>query len=360
VSVAQRLVLHIGSMKSGTSFIQNVLGHNKEHLGDAGILFPGQRWRSQVNAVKELIGRGGPKQEPFDPDGAWQRLADEINAWSGTAVVSMEFLGPRSAEKIGQILDSFPDTHVEAVLTCRDLARNIPAMWLESVQNGSVTTWTDYLAAVRDRDTRSPAGRNFWRHQDLVEIAGRWGGALGPDRLTLLTVPQRGAPPGLLWERFAGVLGIDPEGCDLEVRANPGIGLATGLVLRRLNEQMVQDGEIPDHYDRFVKHALSKRGLVARQGVEPRLGLDEPWVLEEGERQVRALADQGHRVVGDLDELMPRPVAGVQPAEVSLEEQLDAAVDGLAHLVSSWADADRQQNKKIRRLKQKAGGAGDR
>lgn len=353
--MAERLVLHIGAMKSGTSFVQNVLGHNKDRLAEQGVLFPGRRWKAQVQAVQDLIGTGGPEQTPMAPDGPWRTLAEEINAWPGTAVVSMEFLGPRSPEKIQQILGSFPDTRVEAVLTARDLGRNIPAMWLESVQNGAVTGWADYLEAVRAEDRRTPAGRNFWRHQSIPAMAERWAAGVGSDRFCLVTVPQKGAPPGLLWERVAGVLGVDPAGADLEVRANPSIGLATALVLLDLNRALVgEDGKQPRGYDQYVKHLLAKRGLVHRQGEEPRLGLEAGWVVRRGEQQVARLAESGLRVVGDLDELRPRPVPGVPAESVGAEERLAAAVDGLAHLVRSWSDSDRRQRRRLRRARKEA------
>lgn len=350
--MAERLVLHIGSMKSGTSFIQNVLGHNKETLQASGVLFPGERWKAQVKAVLDLMGHGGPEQPPLDPDGAWTKLADEVNRWSGTAVISMEFLGPRRADKIAQILASFPDTRVEAVLTCRDLARNIPAMWLESVQNGSVTGWADYLEAVRTEDTTSRVGRGFWRQQAVPATALRWAGALGESRMTVLTVPRPGAAPGLLWERFASTIGVDPTVCDLDVRANPSIGLATAQVLLQLNQRMVcEDGTQPRGYDTYVKHALAKRGLVQRQGVEPRLGLSAGWVTERGEQQIKQLRHDGHPVIGDLAELTPEPVPGIDAADVDAEQQLAAAVDGMAHLVESWSRSDRQQRRATRSRK---------
>ena len=349
--MAERLVLHIGSMKSGTSFIQNVLGDNKDRLAEQGVLFPGPRWKFQVKAVQDLIGHGGPEQDPLDPAGPWQTVADEVNAWPGTAVISMEFLGPRNAQKVAQISGCFPDTSVEAVLTCRDLARNIPAMWLESVQNGSTVGWADYLDAVRTEDRNSPAGRNFWRHQAIPATARRWSEGLDGG-ITLVTVPQKGAPPGLLWERFAGVLGVPPDGVDLDVRANPSIGLATALVLLQLNRQLVRDdGTQPHHYDLYVKHFLAKRGLVARQGDEPRLGLDADWVRKRGEQQVKRLRSDGHRVVGDLDELRPLPVPGVHADEVSVEDRLAAAVDGLEHLVRAWSRSDRVMRKKVRQAR---------
>ena len=137
--MARRLVLHIGAMKSGTSFIQNVLSAHKDSLAaDHDVLWPGKRWRQQVSAVQDLIERGGPGQEPMADDGPWNRIAAEVNDWSGDAIISMEFIGPREGRKIHQILDSFPDTDVQVVMTARDLARSIPAMWQESVQNNEI------------------------------------------------------------------------------------------------------------------------------------------------------------------------------------------------------------------------------
>lgn len=346
--MASRLVLHLGSMKSGTSFIQNVLGQNKERLAEQGVLFPGPRWRAQVQAVRELIGAGGPKQEPVRADGPWRRIVDEVNAWDGVAVISMEFLAPRSAAKIRQILADFPDTRVEAILTGRDLGRNVPAMWLESVQTGGTTPWGEYLDGVRGRTATRPA-RNFWKHQDLPAIAERWAGELGPDRFTLVTVPQPGAAPDLLWRRFAEAVGFDPEGFGLDVRANRAIGLATALVLLRLNQEYAaRHGEMPRYYDEYVKHRLSKRGLALQGGDEPRLGLDERWVRKAADEQVAALAAAGHRVVGDLEELQAVAVPGIHADEVTPEQVAAASTRALALAVESWASADRQLRRRKR------------
>ena len=347
--MADRLVLHIGSMKSGTSFIQNVLGDHKDQLLDQGVLFAGPRWKAQVAAVQELIGHGGPKQEPFAEDGPYRRLEREINAYDGTAVISMEFLGPRSTVKIQQLQEAFPDTKIDVVMTCRDLARNIPAMWLESVQNGSTVGWSTFLSSVRAEERRPGPGRNFWRHQAIPAIARRWATEVGVDHLTLVTVPQPGAEPGLLWSRFAEVLGVEYAGWDLTVRANPSIGLATALVLQRLNVEMQRDdGTLPRSYDAYVKHKLAKRGLAQRGREDPKLGLDEEWVMTRGRSQVKRLESAGYRVVGDLDELNPRLVPGVHADEVTAEDQLAAAVGGMGHLVGQWAKSDRQNRRKLR------------
>ena len=77
-------------------------------------------------------------------------------------------------------------------------------------------------------------------------------------------MPPTGAPPDVLWDRFAEVAGI-PEGlCDLEVRSNPGIDAASALVLRALNERLAEDEISPQDYQRLVKGALAKQGLAKR------------------------------------------------------------------------------------------------
>lgn len=335
--MAERLVLHIGAMKSGTSFIQGVLSANRETLAEQGFTFPGRRWRNQVSAVRDLMERGGKEQEPLAPDGPWRRMAAEVNAWEGTAIISMEFLGPRNAAKIKEILRSFPDTRVEAVLTVRDFARSIPAMWQESMQNGGTTPWEEFLEVVRTEDTNTKQGNSFWRHQGTAGIARRWSSTVGKDRFTLVTVPPPEAPTSELWERFAAAVGLDPAPFDLQVRRNPSVGAASASVMRALNERLQSNPMPRQMYSRYVKHGLAKEGLASRKTADRMFELDEPWVIELGEREVQRLRDLDLRVVGSLDDLQPRPVAGVAPGSVTAEQQLEAALDGLAHVLKVWS-----------------------
>ena len=327
--VAKRVVLHIGAMKSGTSFIQNVLHRNRAVLAEHDIDFAGDRWRDQVRAVHELIDHGTGDQPPFPPDGYWCRLVEQIKAWPGTAVISMEFLAPRQRPKIDIISDAFADSDIQVVLTARDLARNLPAMWMESMQNRGVKTWEQFLDEVHHEEPGGKAGAWFWRNQRISGIAERWSEAVGRDHFTLVTVPPKGAPPTLLWDRFAGVAGI-PEGvCDLDVRSNPGIDAASAMVLRALNERLEAEGFNRPDYERVVKGVLAKQGMVRRGRESVPLGLDERWVRRRSKQELTRLRELDIRVVGDIDELESLPVPGVHTRKVTAEQQLEAALDGL-------------------------------
>jgi len=335
--MTRRLWLHAGTMKSGTSFLQNVLALNKPALLEReGLLFPGKRWQQQVNGVMEIIEYGGANQPPMPADGKWAGVVADVQQHPGDAIISVEFIGPRMEGKIEQLLASFPDHDVQVVFTVRDLARNIPAMWQESVQNGSTCTWPEFQERVRKHKRRDEGpGAWFWKQQDLAGMMARWQKVVGNDHLTVVTVPPRGSEPGLLWRRFASVIGIDPASCDTTVRANPSIGVASAMLLRELNVRLQADGLSTEDYHQRVKHLLAKKGLATRSG-EPTLGLDADWVRRRGHEQVDKLRKLRLRVVGDLAELEPQPVAGVSTEQVSVEDQLAAAVDGLAFLVHEW------------------------
>lgn len=334
--MAKTLVLHIGAMKSGTSFIQNVLDNHRTPLAEHGILWACPRWRGQVLAVRELAEYGGDKQPPMPEGGYWQRMVDQINAHPGTAIVSMEFLAPRRLQKIQLIQEAFAGTDLQVVLTARDLARSIPAMWTESMQNRGVRTWEEFLDAVRRRDMSQKPGRWFWNHQDLAAICERWAGAVGRDHFTLITVPPKGAPPSLLWDRFAQVAGIPAGLCSVDTaRSNPGIDAASAMVLRALNERLADAGIERWQYERLVKSGLAKQGLVRRGRDSVPLGLDERWVRKASRDDLGRLRALGLRVVGDIAELEAQPVPGVHTRKVSTEQQLDAALDGLTWLIGT-------------------------
>ena len=325
--MAQQVVLHVGSMKSGTSYLQSLLFANQDLLADRGVLVPGRRWRDQVAAVADVLDRARVARTP--QEGAWQRLVEGVLEWEGTALVSMEWLGVAGPRKVATVVESFPAGTVRVVVTARDLNRQIPAMWQESLKNGRTVPFDRYVAAVRDQEG---LGRAFWREQTVGAMCQRWAEAVGVEHVRLVTVPPPGAPRDTLWRRFAESVGVEAEGTAEPETANPSLGAASVEVLRRVNE-LVADLPYGD-YAPVVKHRLAKSVLGARREDEPALGLDVPdWLPARSERMVARLRELGVPVVGDLEDLRPVAVPGTSPADVPVEQQLDAAVAGLEGLV---------------------------
>ena len=337
--VAKRVVLHIGAMKSGTSFIQNVLHRNRAALAEHEILFVFERWRHQVLAVHELMDHGGPEQPPFPPDGHWRRMVESINEWPGTAIVSMEFLAPRQRPKIEIIKEAFADSDIQVVLTARDLARNLPAMWTESMQNRGTKTWEEFLEAVRSGEK---GGQWFWRNQNITGICERWSEAVGRDHFTLITVPPKGAAPSLLWDRFASVAGIPTGICDLEVRSNPGIDAASAMVLRALNERLKADGFNRREYERLSRACSPSRGWSGAAASRCRWGSTSGGYAAGRSGSSHGSASWTFAWSATSTSSSRCRCPGVHASKVSVEQQLEAALDGLTFMAHYEMERPRQ------------------
>lgn len=316
--MAHRVVLHIGLMKSGTTFLQGRLDANRDRLAAQGVLFPGPTWARQGQAVSDFLGRKEGKA------GTWASLREEINAYDGTAIVSMEYLASLRGRKVGLLADEFPGAELRIVITVRDLGRSVPAMWQETIKNRATWEWDDYVRSIR---VGGRAGRNFWREQDSGRIVRRWVGAVGAERVYVVTIPPPGADPEVLWDRFCEVVGIAPGEWAEAPRVNESLGTASTLVMRLLNQQ-TKDLSL-QQYRRRVK-ALANHVLSERRPEEDPIGFSVPdWLRQRAAQARTEIAESGAHVVGGLDELEPGDVPGGNAAEVSAEAQRDAAVAAL-------------------------------
>ncbi|GAB3785578.1 hypothetical protein GCM10027601_21280 [Nocardioides ungokensis] len=300
----------------------------RKTLAKHDVLFP--RWRDQVDAVIDVLDI--PRRpRPDACNDAWPRMVDQIRDWPGTALMSMEFLGPASAKDVQSVVRSFEGVPVEVVITARDLNRALMAMWQESAKNSGTETWPWYLKAVEEG---TGEGKRFWRQQRLAVIVGRWAAAVDISNVTVVTVPPPGAPREILWSRFCEAVGTDPTWCPPVEPANESLGAAAAEVLRRVNADLA-DWDIPwPSYAKVVKSRFAKDVLGSLRGEDLALGMPVPeWIHHRAVSMRANVEATGVRVIGSLDELAPVTVAGVTPDEVPIEDQLHIATRALGHLL---------------------------
>jgi hypothetical protein len=345
-----RVFLHVGAPKTGTTYLQDVLWSNRAALARQGALYWGNDPGAHFYAAQDLRGRYFRGHRHPQVPGAWERLAGAVRDWSGpTALISHEILAGCDPEEAQRAVASLRPHEVHVVYTARDLARQIPAMWQESVKNGRVVPYPRYLQTLRAEDPEL-VGRIFWRTQDAVAVLDRWAQAVPTERIHVLTVPPRGTEPDLLWRRLCGLTGLDAHGLDAVVADasgtrgnNVSLGLAEAELLRRINRRLQGDLTWPEH-EALLKNFLTRSVLTDRAGTtRPGLPASErAWVLERSRAQVEGLRRRAYDVVGSLDELVPAfegvPDASAQP---SADDVLDAAVDALAVLLTEHVGARR-------------------
>jgi hypothetical protein len=314
VAARQRVFLHIGPPKTGTTYLQSVLWDNKARLAQAGVTLPGSGPAPHFAAAADLRGRA-------DRAGAWDAMAKEVRAAPGVSVVSCEWLAFCTPEQVQRAVTSFGDVEVHVAVTLRDLGRVVPAVWQEQIKNGRKFTMTEFLTQLENPGAHS-YGAGFWSVQDTRQLLGRWGEHLPSDRMHVVTLPRPGASPDELWLRFGSLFLDDdapPASFDTSrVKANAGLDPAEAEMLRRVNAEL--DGRLPKAAHAPLVKDLLHESLTAsdRSGSRVRLPAEAVTMIATRADEIgQWLRSSGFHVVGDLDDLTVAPASG----QTSLPEE---------------------------------------
>lgn len=336
---SRRVYVHIGLPKTGTTSLQALLWHHREALAADGLLYPGTDHTAHHKAAMDVHSQRYRQWNEPGVKGSWDWLVEQVRAWQGTSLISTELLAPASPQEAEQVLSALSFAEVHVVCTVRDFARQVPSVWQENIKTRHTTTLQEFLAHLRGPELTG-ISRTFWDYQDLPRVLATWGGSLPPERVHVVTVPPRGAQAGLLWQRFATVLGVDAGKYTTDVpQENFSLGLAETELLRRLNVALGPDMPWP-RYAGVVKDTFAAQ-VLARLDSSTRIALpagDRDWVAGTSRRFVDAVTEAGYHVVGDLDDLIPAPSAeeaGTGTAVTMPDDAvlLDTAVEALARLI---------------------------
>jgi hypothetical protein len=333
--LSPRVFLHVGSPKTGTTFLQNVLWAQRDLAAEQGVFLPMNRFLDHYFAALDLRGVSDRPHHPARAVGMWDRVVNQTKNRSDTVLISHELFAPATAEQARRAVTSWgPDAEVHVVLTARDLARQITAEWQEHVKHRSTSTFPDFVRTLREDSGRKSW---FWQVQDFADVLERWGAALPPERVHVVTVPPAGGATTLLWERFAGLLGLEPQRFDLEKgRSNSSLSLSAAEVLRRVNAELGDRLPLPGPYPRVVKNVLAHQIMAQHAGAPVRLGADDAtYARTESESIAKRLAASGVDVVGDLSELVPpeSTLPSGEYAEPDAEALLQESVAVIADLL---------------------------
>lgn len=351
--MARRIFVHVGSPKTGTTFLQEVLWSQKDLAKEQGLLLPLDAFFDHYLATLEVREIDPQPADVERATGVWRRIAAASRAWDGDVLVSHELFAPATAVQAERAIEAFgPDAEVHLVLTVRDLVRQIPAEWQEHVKHRSTSHFDQFVDDLRREDPTTW----FWQVQDFVDVLKRWGSALPPEHVHVVTVPPAGQPTSLLWDRFAGLLGLDPSTFTTTgLRANTSLGYEQAELLRRVNLELGDRLPLPGPYAPDVKSMFAERVLSQQPGTRLALsgdGLD--YAVRRSEQLALDLGQLGVDVVGDLAELVPDRdrLAQQQPpvAPPSDDVVLTESITAIAGLLQEYSDLRRRAHRERQEL----------
>jgi hypothetical protein len=339
VGTRQRLTLHVGLPKSGTSFLQALLAENRDALRAARHVYPFIRREGMFHAAVELRGQHDHwGLAPEAVDGTWQQMLTRVRGFDGSGIISHESLSGALLPQLERVARDTADLDLHVVVTARDLARQATAHWQEEVKNGRPWSFAEFERALWEPGESAADEYGFWRHQDLPAVLDRWGSVVPAPNLHLVVVPQPGGDPAELWRRFAAAVGLDPAVLDPTApadRTNESLGAAQVALLRQVVTAL--DGRLGQpHFAHVVKRFFAQRQLGAvgsRRPVTP-----EPLrsrLREVTEGWLPRIRAGGYDVHGSLEELVPPdlPEGAVHPDDVAAEELLEGLPEVLAALL---------------------------
>jgi hypothetical protein len=341
LGMSRRVYFHIGAPKTGTTYLQDRLALNRNTLSSHGVHYPlGALNQTDLHfrAALDLLERDWA----MDTGGRWDSLMKQVRRLDGTVIVSHEVLASATDEQVRRAMHDVGDAEVHIVYSARDLARQIPAAWQESIKNRKSWSYRSFLKKVQEKP-QIKADWWFWKVQSLPDVLSRWSAGLAPEQVHLVTVPPAGAPQGLLWQRFCDAFGIDPAWAPLDsVRANPSMGIAETTVVRKLNRRLNKTDMGVRDKRRLVKELLVHGNLAHRPDMKkPTLPPDRyEWANGVAESWIDWIEGAGIDVVGDVDDLRPGEPPKERwrdPDRPSRKKMLDAAVEALSVMTQEAA-----------------------
>ncbi len=338
---SDRVYVHIGLPKTGTTYLQRLLARNRRRLERSGVRYPGPG-ADHFFAAQDVLSRPFKGHHDSRIEGAWPALVSAVHNAPGSVILAHELLATARGSVIQRLVSDLAPRHVTVVATVRDLVRQVPAVWQEDVKNGSRRSFDEFLARVEKTATsETRLSKPFWKFQDGPGILAEWSSVPGVE-IVVVTVPPAARGSHVLWERFATAVNIDPTAVDAEMPlGNVSLGAAETELLRSVNEWAAEALDWPA-YRRLVKKTLGEEILAARRG-GPRLSLPSAareWAEGTSIAMADALEAAGYTVVGSLDELRHPPDGpehtGAWPPPDA--DQLSSARDAVIGLLSRLAE----------------------
>lgn len=292
------LVFHVGTMKSGTTFLQSMLRKNHSRLLEQGWVYPGASLNHQ-HAVYDLAPNSVPWSVPLElkKNGKLAKgLEKQVSLHSKSNVIlSAEVLSCLDKDGIAKVVKTFgkPD---KVIFTVRSLSKVIPSAWQQYIKGGGKLSLEKFVNQMRKQRTSL---QGIWKTYAYGHMINNWS-QVAP--VTTIVVPSKDKKSNLA-DLFCESIGLRSESLDCRIEksnSNLSLGYELSEILRSLN----------------LNHKLSAndRNYLLKQVIFPNiekikcsrisLNSSQSALANEWSKEENSMLQQfSHLIMGDLEDL---------------------------------------------------------
>jgi len=296
--MSTELVLHVGIMKSGTTFIQELLSGNRNNLEKHAWSYPGQRLNQQ-HACYSLCGQDIPWVKTPYSTKLGSDLIKKIRIFDGNVLISSEALSTLSDDGISQFLSKIGQP-TKIIFTVRGLTQILPSAWQQYLKGGGRTSFGQFLQRLKEQ-RKDMSG--FWRTYAYGTAIKRWSKYCDVE---VVIVPDKTEDQYLLWKLFceaANLPVLDPVEVIAE-KSNLSLTAETAEILLQMNKYLPNKNKIADeirkqYLEKFIfpisGHRIGNKIAYPQRMVE----VVELWNREESE----ILLEHSSKIYGKIGNL---------------------------------------------------------
>lgn len=326
--MADRVIIHAGFHKSGTTALQHAFDLNKKTLKEHRVIYPLNAGRAHHRAAWGLTERvwgwrnNGGKQVPIK---AWDALIRQIKQAPGTVLISSEFFTEAKEHHIAKARKDLGKLPVTLVFTVRPFAKILASSYQQFLKYGIKMRFEPWLEKVFTEKSESKVTPTFWDRVQVDEVVGRWAKHFGSENVIVVLADE--SKPEFIFEEFAKILGVPSEVLPIpEIGGNRSMTLEETELLYLINKIYDRSGGweqyralVRDGYVRFLADHTQADPKAERLRT-PKWAVDK--AREINHHHFVRLKEMKIEIRGNLDGFVDTPVLTgeyLAPEKITME-----------------------------------------
>lgn len=302
----QQLVLHVGLMKTATTYVQSILARNRDVLSQNGWSYPGSR-ENQQHAFYGICGESIPWVTP-EIERNYKQLGDKLREslkdHEENVIISSEALSTLKAEGIEALIQEIASP-TKIIFTIRGLDKIIPSAWQQYLKGGGTRTLPQFIEDMHTSRNPVEQVKGFWQTYAYGECVKRWAQVTGKP-VDVVVLPRQPKGRTEAWHLFQAAANL-PDLPDLEVpkvEENVSFSAEAAEIVRKFNRMKSNGNPIPaSRRHRFLKQCIFP---TAAEQLGNRIDLPAEYsdiVARWNAEEKAKTAEYTNRVIGNLDDL---------------------------------------------------------